>query len=133
MTAVDTTAMFTTRHVIDRTGVPLRNLHYWAEWGIIEPASAVTGSGHRWAWDADEIRVIRVVDRLRSIAKSGYPIVEFMDGPWHLIRSLVREHTAGWLLVAGDGRVGVTTDPVQLYRWQQSAAVTVIVDLAGVA
>ncbi len=128
MTGVDGNLVGTVE-VAEATGVNLRTLQHWAGWGIIRPANDVTGSGNRWLWDADEVRVVGVVGQLRHIAGVGRPIEGFMGCPWPLLRQLARDHDSGWLLIADDGRVGWTDDPDRLYRWMRTAGVAVTVGL----
>jgi hypothetical protein len=87
-------------------------------------------------WDADEIRVVKVVALLLSMVtrKAGtMPIATFMGGNWSHIRALVRCNRTGWLLVCSTGRVAVTDDPEQLYRWQTTAKVSATVNLEALA
>lgn len=140
MTIIDAAPMLTTRQVVEATGVTVRQLNYWIGWGVLKPITAPGkasgGSGARFLWDDDEIRMVKTARFLLSAAaKNGHVtwIASFMGGNWQEIRHQVSAHRTGWLHIASDGQVRVTEDPVQLYRWQAAARVSITVNLGALA
>lgn len=139
---VQTADMFPTPEACTLAGITKRQVHYWVGWRIVTPTGDLGNRGYRW--DSAAIRVLRVVGQLAEVTsqhtevtsqhtgRASRTFADFCD--WQLLAYLVSTHTTGWLLIApGDGRMGVTDQPEQLYAWQTTAKVSITVSLSDPA
>lgn len=82
--------MMTGYDLARETGLTYRQVDHWTTHGVLRPAKASPGSGHRRAFDPDEARVARALRGLRELgaglevlAEAAGQLRDLHDHEWH--------------------------------------------------